>query len=214
MTRAPDRHRVEVGEEAVWIRVIRLLLLLQLEQRPDRRDPRRGIALRVAGDLLEDLTISSCSVRGTSALAPSPTPGDTELAMSQENVEIVRRLITEIWGGKTGQPDLASRVHPQIEIITSTDFPEQAVLRGQPGFEEWTRRWSELFEDYDLQPERFWEAGERVVVALHERGIAARSGIPFDDHYAHVWTFLSGLVVRVQVFRNQEDALEAAGMAE
>jgi ketosteroid isomerase-like protein len=105
-------------------------------------------------------------------------------------------------------------VHPQIEIVTSTDFPEQAVLRGLPGFEEWTRRWSELFEDYDLQPERFWEAGERVVVALHERGIAGRSGIAFDDHYAHVWTFLSGVVVRVQVFRNQEEALEAAGLRE
>ena len=141
-------------------------------------------------------------------------PRDTTWAMSQENVEIVRRLITEIWGGKTGQPDLATRVHPQIEIVTSTDFPEQAVLRGLPGFEEWTRRWSELFEDYDLQPERFWEAGERVVVALHERGKWGRSGIPFDDHYAHVWTFLSGVVVRVQVFRNQEEALEAAGLRE
>jgi ketosteroid isomerase-like protein len=52
------------------------------------------------------------------------------------------------------------------------------------------------------------------VVVLHEPGIAARSGIPFDDHYAHVWTFLSGVVVRVQVFRNQEEALEAAGPSE
>jgi len=133
--------------------------------------------------------------------------------MSEENVEVVRRLITETWGEKTGPPDLASRVHPQVEIVTSPDFPEQAVLRGLPGFERWTRRWSEMFEGYDLQPERFWEAGDRVVVALHERGIATRSGIPFDDHYAHVWTFLSGLVVRVQVFRNQEEALEAAGLS-
>jgi ketosteroid isomerase-like protein len=139
---------------------------------------------------------------------------DTAWAMSQENVEIVGRLITEIWGGATDPPDLASRVHPQVEIVTSPDFPEQAVLRGLPGFEQWTRRWSGLFEGYDLQAERFWEAGDRVVVALHERGIAARSGIPFDDHYAHVWTFLNGLVVRVQVFRNQEEALEAAGLRE
>jgi ketosteroid isomerase-like protein len=130
--------------------------------------------------------------------------------MSEENVEIVETLITEIWGKKTGPPDLASWVHPQVEIITSEDFPEQAVLHGLPGFERWTRRWSELFVNYDLQPERFWEADDRVVVALHERGTAARSGIPIDDHYAHVWTFLDGLVVRVEVFRNQKEALEAA----
>ncbi len=134
--------------------------------------------------------------------------------MSEENVEAVERLITEIWGKETGPPDLASRVHPQVEIITSEDFPEQAVLHGLPGFERWTRRWSEVFLNYDLQPERFWEADDRVVVALHERGTAARSGIPFDDHYAHLWTFLDGLVVRVEVFRNQEDALEAAGLSE
>jgi ketosteroid isomerase-like protein len=134
--------------------------------------------------------------------------------MSQENVEVVRELITEIWGQETGSPDLASRVHPQVEVVTSSDFPEQALLFGLAGFERWTRRWSELFEGYDLQPERFWEEGDQVVVALHERGTAARSGIPIDDHYAHVWTFLNGLVVRVQVFRNQEEALEAAGLRE
>jgi ketosteroid isomerase-like protein len=134
--------------------------------------------------------------------------------MSKENVEIVETLIMEIWGKKTGPPDLASRVHPRVEIITTEDFPEQAVLQGLPGFERWTKRWSELFVNYDLQPERFWEADDRVVVALHERGTATRSGIPIDDHYAQVWTFLDELVVRVEVFRNQEDALEAAGLRE
>jgi ketosteroid isomerase-like protein len=134
--------------------------------------------------------------------------------MSEENLEIVETLITETWGKKTGSPDLASRVHPQVEIITSEDFPEQAVLHGLPGFERWTRRWSEMFVNYELQPERYWEADNQVVVALHERGTAVRSGISFEDHYAHVWTFLDGLVVRVEVFRNQEEALEAAGLSE
>jgi ketosteroid isomerase-like protein len=132
--------------------------------------------------------------------------------MSQENMEIVRRLITEIWG--RDPPDLASRVHPQVEIVTSADFPEQMLLFGLAGFERWTKRWSEVFKDYDLRPERFWEEGDLVVVALHERGTAAGSGIPIDDHYAHVWTLRDGLVVRVQVFRNRAEALEAAGLSE
>jgi ketosteroid isomerase-like protein len=134
--------------------------------------------------------------------------------MSEENVEMVRSFIAEIWGRQGNPSDFASRVHPQVEILTSGDFPEQAVLRGLPGFERWTTRWSELFDDYDLQPERFWEAGDRVVVDLHERGTAARSGIPIDDHYAHIWTFRNGLVVQVQVFRSYSEALEAAGLSE
>jgi ketosteroid isomerase-like protein len=133
--------------------------------------------------------------------------------MSQENVEVVRELIAEIWGQESGSTDFASRVHPEVEIVTSSDFPEQVPLVGLAGFAHWTKRWSELFEGYEIQPERFWEKGDQVVVALHERGTAARSGIPIDDHYAHVWTFLNGLVVRVRVFRNQAEALEAAGLS-
>jgi ketosteroid isomerase-like protein len=138
---------------------------------------------------------------------------DTGRAMSQENVEIVRQLIADIWA-QPDPPDLSGRVHPQVEIVTSPDFPEQTVLSGFAAFERWTRRWSEMFRDYDLQPERFWDQGDAVVVALHERATAGRSGIPIDDHYAHVWTFREGVVTRVQVFRSADQALEAAGLRE
>ena len=133
--------------------------------------------------------------------------------MSQENVEIVRGLYAEIWGGG-GPPDLASRVDGQVEVIPFPDFPEQTVLFGLAGFERWTKRWSGMFADYDLQPERFWEEGDLVVAALHERATGARSGVPVDQHYAHVWTLRQGLVVRVQVFRSRDEALEAAGLSE
>lgn len=134
--------------------------------------------------------------------------------MSQENVEIVRSLIAEIWGARERPVDLESRVHPAVEVVSTEGFPEERFLHGLAGFERWTQRWSETFEDYDLQPERFWEAGDEVVVALRERGTAALSRIPVDDRYAHVWSFRDGLVVRVRVFPDQRQALEAAGLRE
>jgi ketosteroid isomerase-like protein len=129
------------------------------------------------------------------------------------NVEIVRALYEEIWGS-AGPPDLESRVHPEVEILAWPNFPGETVLSGFDGFDLWTKRWSGVFEDYDLQPEQLWESGDFVVAWLHERATAGRSGIPIDEHYAHVWMLRDGLVVRVQVFSTKEEALAAAGLEE
>jgi uncharacterized protein len=161
-----------------------------------------------------DATFGGALVFYVRALAPPlDGPRDTARAMSQENVELVRALYAEIWGGDR-PPDFTSRVDPQVEIVAWPNFPDDGVLSGRAGFELWTKRWSGVFEHYDLQPERFWEGGEFVVAALHERARAGRSGIPIDEHYAHLWTIRDGRVVRVQVFRTPEEALEAAGLRE
>jgi ketosteroid isomerase-like protein len=79
---------------------------------------------------------------------------------------------------------------------------------------EWVTRWPALVEGYDVEPERFWESGPVIVVAVRERGAAGRSGVPIDDRFAHAWTLRDGLVVRIQVFDSPEQALEAAGLEE
>ena len=137
---------------------------------------------------------------------------ETIARVSQENVEAVRALIEDIWGGPE-TPDLTGRVDPEVEVIASWDFPGPTQLFGLMGFERWTKRWSGMFDDYDLQPVRFWEQGDRVVVALHERATGTLSRVPVEQHYAHVWTFADGVVVKVQVFRSEDEALEAVGLA-
>jgi ketosteroid isomerase-like protein len=134
--------------------------------------------------------------------------------MSEENVQIVRALIAEIWSDPDEPLDLTGRVHPRVEVVSQEGFPEQRFLFGLSGFERWTTRWSETFEDYDLQPEHFWHRGDEVVVALRERGRARRSGIQLEERYLQVWTLRGGLVVRVRVFTSRDEALEAAGLRE
>jgi ketosteroid isomerase-like protein len=67
-----------------------------------------------------------------------------------------------------------------------------------------------MFSDYEFTHDRFWDAGEQVVVALHERARATRGGgIALDDRFAHVWTLRDGLVRMIQIFDDEARALDA-----
>jgi uncharacterized protein len=132
--------------------------------------------------------------------------------MSHENVEIVRGLLAAI--AEERFDDVVPSLHPELEIVPSTEFPESEVLRGSAGFRLWESRWPEMFEEYEFTPTDFWDAGDQVVVALHERGRSERGGTSIDAHFAHVWTIRDGAVVRIQVFDASAEALEAAGLRE
>jgi hypothetical protein len=56
-------------------------------------------------------------------------------------------------------------------------------------------------------------AGEHVVVPLtiHFEG---RDGIETTADTAHVWTIRDGLVVRLCLYQEREEALEAAGLSQ
>jgi ketosteroid isomerase-like protein len=131
--------------------------------------------------------------------------------MSQENVEIVRRVLPV----KEKLPDeFLPYLHPEVEIIPSANFPESEIFRGHAGFERWKTRWPSTFDEHEVTPTRFWDTGDQVVVALHERVKSAGSSFPFEDDFAHVWTFRDGAVTRIQIFDHLDEALEAAGLRE
>jgi ketosteroid isomerase-like protein len=133
--------------------------------------------------------------------------------MSEENVELVRGLLTAIQEKRPD--DVLPHLHSAFEIVPSPTFPETAILRGPTGFMRFMSRWPEMFSDYEFTHDRFWDAGEQVVVALHERARTARGGgITLDDRFAHVWTLQDGLVSKIQIFDDQAEALDAVGLNE
>jgi ketosteroid isomerase-like protein len=131
--------------------------------------------------------------------------------MSQENVEIVRRLVPV----KERRPDeYEPYLHPEVEIIPAPNFPDSEVFHGHAGFERWKTRWPSTFERHDIEPTRFWDAGNQVVVELHERALWAGGSIPVERHFAHIWTFREGAVISIQIFNDPAEALEATGLSE
>ncbi len=65
------------------------------------------------------------------------------------------------------------------------------------------------FDEFRLEPERFIEEGERVLVLLRNR---ARTGeIEVDQRGGHLWTMREGRAARMAVYQDQRRALEAIG---
>jgi uncharacterized protein len=84
------------------------------------------------------------------------------------------------------------------------------VYRGHEGVRSSLRVSQVEFEELDLVPEEFLDAGDRVVVVFRFQGKGRRSGIPIDEQLAHVWTIRDGKAVRMEVHSGRDQALRAA----
>jgi len=135
--------------------------------------------------------------------------------MSQENVEIVRRVYEE-WsaGVERGDPGAAfgmEAVADDFEFTIEGFHPE----RGREGYVEWFRTWTAEFGDWSLQLERLIDAGhERVVALTHQSATGKSSGAPVELNLGTVWELKDGRVIRMRTYRSQAKALEAAGLEE
>jgi ketosteroid isomerase-like protein len=128
--------------------------------------------------------------------------------MSQENVEIVRRMLGAYVAGdlEKGLAD-ADR-----EIVWNP--VEETPRQGHDAVRENLRRWETEWEDLRTVPEEFLDAGERVVVTVHLAGRGRGSGIDVDARHYQVWTIHDGKAVRMDEFTDRSDALEAVGLRE
>jgi ketosteroid isomerase-like protein len=69
---------------------------------------------------------------------------------------------------------------------------------GRDGYMEFTRRWTEDFEEFALEPEQIVGADDdRVVVTTHTRGAGKGSGATVDMRTAWVVTLEAGRIVNV-----------------
>jgi hypothetical protein len=92
------------------------------------------------------------------------------------------------------------------------DFENRS--RGYEGLMRFRAVIEEAFEDNWLEPREAIDLGHRVLglYQLHARGRG--SGVELKHDVGLLWTFDRALVVRVDYYWSQNEALEAAGLAE
>jgi ketosteroid isomerase-like protein len=135
--------------------------------------------------------------------------GDTGRAMSQENVEVVRRALDAFLNGDV--ETALSFYDPDVEW-DGTNLPDGQIGRGHEAIMEHLRRWAAQWEEWTVEVERIVDArSDRVVVFLRERGRSA-SGLNMDELHAEVYEVRGGKIVRRQGFSDPNDALEAVGL--
>jgi ketosteroid isomerase-like protein len=132
--------------------------------------------------------------------------------MSQENVEIVRRLYEEF---ERGNFWVAELFDPDIRIEwTDPMFARSAESEGLAGLTSDMREFFEAWEHVTATAEQIIDAGERVVVIAVWRGLGKGSGVETETRQGLVWTLRDGRVISVVAYSDPARALEAAGLAE
>ena len=137
--------------------------------------------------------------------------------MSEENVELVRRLYEAFADGfneETVRTAIASGlVNPAVEVDLRTAYPDGPVVRFATlsDFLD-TQPWGRSIR---FEPESLRDVGtDRVLVFLRLRGIGTGSGVEVEAPVAHLVTLRDGQVVRVASYVDRRKALEAAGLSE
>jgi uncharacterized protein len=97
--------------------------------------------------------------------------------------------------------------------------PHLASLSGQPirGREEVRKYLASLQEDWESfhhEPERFMDAGDKVVAFLHTYARGRGSGVDVDVPVAHVLSFDRGRCSEFVSYYDRAEALRSAGLEE
>jgi ketosteroid isomerase-like protein len=137
--------------------------------------------------------------------------------MSQENVDLLRALFEAV--ARRDTATVQALYDREVEW-DNTRGPlqgliERKVYRGYDGIRQWWREYREPWETVWDEVEELIDAGDQVVSVQtsHARGRA--SGVAVDlPHFALVWTFRQGKIVRVVLFTSRADAVEAVGLRE
>jgi ketosteroid isomerase-like protein len=134
--------------------------------------------------------------------------------MSQKNVDIVRAAFESFLGGD--QEKTAQLVDPEVEFHgTVGGLQEGQIAHGQSEIDQTFE--SEDLEAWDerrLEAEEFIDAGDNVVVLLHEYRRGKGSGVELETETAVVVAVREGRVIRIQGYMDRETALEAVGLSE
>jgi len=135
------------------------------------------------------------------------------VAMSQENVDLVRRALDALQRGDLDE--MLSYTDPEGELHSAiVGGAEGNVYRGHEGFRRWFADSYESFEEVTNVFSEFRDLGDRVFAFGHVHARGRESGIELDSPIGWVFTLRSGKLFKAQGFLSRAAALEAAGLPE
>jgi ketosteroid isomerase-like protein len=78
---------------------------------------------------------------------------------------------------------------------------------------EFLRDWLEAWDDWELAVESLHDGGDRVVAIVRQRGRSKTTGLPIDMTFAQVFTVREGKQVRMEMYADPSEGLDAAGLS-
>ena len=132
--------------------------------------------------------------------------------MSQENVEVVRRVY-KAWN--EGDPGLRY-FHPAIELRQMAGFLDTGgTFHGRNGVLQSGRQLLSGLRELHWTLHDFIPApDDQVVVPFSAHAVGRTSKVPVEMRLVHVWTIQDGLAIRMLTYEDLGQALVAVGLRE
>jgi len=132
--------------------------------------------------------------------------------MAQEDDLAALRRVYEAWaaGDLTGVPPF----DPHVVYISQATELDPGPHYGLETFTTYFRRFLASWDDWRMEAMEYREHGDSLVVRVRRSAVGKESRVPFEDEAFHVWTFRGGKIIRLEVFEQDEEALEAVGLRE
>ncbi len=135
--------------------------------------------------------------------------------MSQENAEIIRRLL-DAWNRQDIEGILAL-IHPEGEYVNAPTAVEPGTRRGHDEIVAAMRKQWEILSGAIQEIDRFHDRGDEIITEGHVSRTMPGSDGRISNPLLISWKFRDGKVIRLEQLGagpNFPDALDAAGLSE
>jgi ketosteroid isomerase-like protein len=137
--------------------------------------------------------------------------------MSQENVEIARRMFERVPQTLAGEkPDFFQWLAPEVEWLTLATIIEGTRYHGHDGVRRWIEDVRRDWAVWELRTDEFLDLGDDGVLVFGGWHARSHGGDRDLDIQQSAWLlrFRDGTLRRLETFTDRSKALEAAGLAE
>jgi ketosteroid isomerase-like protein len=132
--------------------------------------------------------------------------------MSQENVEMVRRLVKAF--NRRDVDGFADATTPDFVWSPSVVAVDGEIFRGRDGIETYFGRMHDAWAEFRGLTDELRDLGDRVLWVGRLQGRGISSGAPIDVRLSVLYEFQDGKISLMHSFLDHDEALNAAGLAE
>jgi ketosteroid isomerase-like protein len=129
--------------------------------------------------------------------------------MSQENVEIVRRMYESFHAGDA--EGALSYFDPEVMFDASVRV-DSGIGHGREELAAMVAQWVGGWEQWRETIEQMHDFGSQVCVVTTQRGRGKGSGIEVEDRYVVLYEIEGDKISSMTLYTTPEEALEAAGL--
>ena len=131
--------------------------------------------------------------------------------MSQENVELVRRMYEAFYSGDAAR---ALSCFAEDVVVDASRRLDGKVGQGRRYLSRMVSEWVGAFDDYEEEIEELRDLGSRVLALITQRGRGRGSGVEVEISPAVLYEIRNDLICGVVPYTDRAQALEDTGLPE